>query len=265
MESLKPFDFVALGVGGQVSRKTRQEVVEPEEIMYPEAVLKIKEEQAFQQGMNEGTLKGIEQGKSELFHLEEQTKATLEQLTTQLGAIHENMKQDHSRLFNELTDFALAVAKKIAGEALKEQPTETIMGVIKKAETLIAYQASVLLIVHPDVQEKLKETIKPFADSHPDLSLHFTTDETLQPGDIIIRWPHGEIEKSLEKQLGQIQTIMKEMFGESLPEKAPEEIVAQPVETSEATTETATAEEPENTEEVKAETTEDNTNETGNS
>jgi flagellar biosynthesis/type III secretory pathway protein FliH len=120
------------------------------EVMVEEA-----KNEAKKAGYDEGFQAGIDKAKAEIDEAERQKQealmALMEQCKIQLALLQQSQQGQQEQLQHEVVRLALAVAKKMAAKALKEEALAVIEAVATKAVQLMYDAPHLTLLVHPDM------------------------------------------------------------------------------------------------------------------
>lgn len=164
----------------------------PETIVYTEEEMLAKEAASYAKGVDDGMAKGIEEGKSERFVIEQQIAQALESLKMIMVGAEEVYKTSLADAKGELVKLAGAIAMKLAGRALKERPDEAVAQLLDSLIPHLIQQPAVKIFVHPSMADSLQEKIISLSSQwnlSGRCSVHPSAE--LEPGDCRVEWENG--------------------------------------------------------------------------
>lgn len=168
---------------------------------------------AIQPLIDEAYQKGLEQGRAEtLASQQEKIKTAVAALDTCLNELRALRQQDVERMETETVRLALAIAKKIVGEAVAGD--EVIHHAVKTAMQKVNDPRQLVIRLNPkdvDVVQASAQALLP-----PDAlgaGLRLEADDAIQRGGCIVETQLGDIDARIDRQL----TIVEELLIDQLP------------------------------------------------
>ena len=126
-----------------------------------------------------------------------------------------------------LSRLALTIAKKIAGNAIKEDPIAEIEALVKECVTSLIEEPTVAIYAHPDITQLLKQRLETMLEKMPSLSIELSVegDAEIAAGDCRIEWTNGSAERNTDKLWEDVALIVNQRYEKSsgsdnLPEAA---------------------------------------------
>ncbi len=187
------------------------EAAPPPPPTFSEAQLEQARQEAHQQGRQAG------HAEAEAAHnkaAEEQasaTKALLQVISNRISIASEEhtrfLKAQHGLMLN----LSMAVARKVAGDALKREPQASVQVLLKECMTLFAGNERVTVFVPAVRYEGLKLAIDTILPQLKDFQgqLEVQGDDTLDENDCRVEWKSGMAEHNAELLWTEIEQIVK--------------------------------------------------------
>jgi flagellar assembly protein FliH len=135
----------------------------------------------------------------------EQAAAELQSVIDQLGRSLASLSSLRSRIRDEAEGDLLKLAISIARRVLHRELTldlESIEGLIRVALDKLQSRELCRVRVHPDQEQAIRKSLERFANSQ---KVELITDSSLQCGDVLFETAHGNLDASIESQLGEIE------------------------------------------------------------
>jgi len=164
-------------------------------------------DEGYQQGYQEGITQGQQAGRSEMEELISQTIATNQ---SALLAAEQETKAMMLAAEKQIVDIALAVARKILGHEITENPA-VVLPLVKAALQKVSDQEEIVIRVsHEDFEELLlaKQELQTMVGGENSLAI--TVDRTIERGNCIIDTSYGTVDARVDTQL---ETIRKALQG----------------------------------------------------
>lgn len=196
--SVRPFLFKSFGAEPVVSNAP-EVIVEPPPPTYNENELGTAKGQAREEGFKEGLERGLAQLEREKAAREQATSAAAAALAVQFDALIERQQRFFDAQGPLLTQIALAAARRVAGHALRTEPTAEIEVMIKRCLKELADEQPLRVAVHPNILHLLEAAYEEKAKLRPKDTqrLLFSADSNFeQLDDCRIEWPSGMLERN---------------------------------------------------------------------
>ncbi len=164
------------------------------------------------QAEKEGYQHGFEAGKKEALN---QYDSMLQEINNQYGlAIKDYHKiiEEHSQM---IINLAMTTANKILDEQLANTP-EKYVNIVKKVIGELKDNETITIMLHPNNYQSVyeqRDELEQLIDEESVIT--FQIDATLSEGDCIIKHRFGQIDASIDVQLQQIKTALKESVSEN--------------------------------------------------
>ncbi len=174
--------------------------VVPEVPLITEADVKAREDAAYQRGAAEVKAAwDAHKQKEETAHKQALEKS-LEALKIGLASLQENQIKQQQEVAHHATELALQVAKKVAGDAIKQAPKDRVMSIIQQTLPLLMPKSGIAITVHPSLQELVqKETASLLAQSGFQGQMKVEASEDILPGDAQLAWSDGGVRASADE------------------------------------------------------------------
>jgi flagellar assembly protein FliH len=179
-----PIEAKEVPSGQSVSERDRDWEVERERI----------QQEAYHRGFTEGKNVGREQAAGDL-------QPVLDQLGRSLAGLSSLRSRIRGEAEGDLVKLAISIARRVLHRELTLDP-ESIEGLIRVALDKLQSRELCRVRVHPDQEEAIRKSLDRFANSQ---KVELITDSSLQCGDVLFETAHGNLDASLESQLGEIE------------------------------------------------------------
>ncbi len=162
-----------------------------------------------EEGYTRGKIDGINEGHKEGYELNQKIRDALSNMVVKI----EQLFHQHNELVNnsikETSSLALQIAKKLAGNALQENPDQVIEGAIAQCFKFLFNEPNVDIVVHSSLAKSLEEKInKIVSESQFSGNIKITGDDAVAVGDCRIQWQGGGASCSLEERNQKIQDVI---------------------------------------------------------
>lgn len=158
--------------------------------------LKAAERESHQKGFLEGIEEGKKQQDSEQAATDRKLAAVLENLARFTAPLFADYRATAVAMRQEMPKAALAIARKVAGPALKENATAVAEDAAMKCIAVILGEPKITVTVHPALAEALKAKV---AQLKSESDITVASDESLPPEDCRVEWKHGAFQRTTEK------------------------------------------------------------------
>lgn len=180
-----------------VEEIAQEEVAEPEKPNFSEAQLEEAKAVARKQGYNEGFEAGSATVTREAQERERDIGHALEHLTSQLRDSHADYTQILSEQSRDIHRFVLAIAHKVAGEALQAHPDIAIQDIIHQCLPILVQKPKVTLEANGTLVAMLEGKLKPMLERAGfEGTIAFRTNDTLATSDARLEWSGGIAERN---------------------------------------------------------------------
>jgi flagellar assembly protein FliH len=151
-------------------------------------------QEAYQRGFAEGKAQGQEQAAAEL-------QPVLDQLGRSLAALATVRSRIRGEAEGDLIKLAVSIARRVLHRELTLDP-ESIEGLIRVALDKLQSRELCRVRVHPDQEEAIRKSLGRFSNSQ---KVELIADPSLQCGDVLFETAHGNLDASIDSQLGEIE------------------------------------------------------------
>jgi flagellar assembly protein FliH len=152
------------------------------------------QQEAYHRGFTEGKAVGREQAAGDL-------QPVLDQLGRSLASLSSLRSRIRGEAESDLVKLAISIARRVLHRELTLDP-ESIEGLIRVALDKLQSRELCRVRVHPDQEEAIRKSLERFANSQ---KVELVTDSSLQCGDVLFETAHGNLDASIESQLGEIE------------------------------------------------------------
>jgi flagellar assembly protein FliH len=151
------------------------------------------EQEAHHRGFTEGKAVGRQQAGAEL-------QSVLDQLGKSLASLASLRSRMRGEAEGDLLKLSISIARRVLHRELTLDP-ESIEGLIRVALDKLQSRELCRVRVHPDQEQAIRKSLERFANSQ---KVELITDASLQCGDVLFETAHGNLDASIESQLGEI-------------------------------------------------------------
>lgn len=171
---------------------------------------------AVEQARKEGFAAGLDAGHAEAANEAVTRNVQTLQLLEQLQVMWKEHEHFYAQFVHQQCEhlhlFILTVARKIAGEAMKNYPELAIKELLFQCLPIIINKPRVTLEVHPDMIESLQAQMRPYLEqSGFEGGLHFRANPHYAMVDARIEWPSGKAERNITQLWQEIEAILAEI------------------------------------------------------
>ena len=204
----KQFPFSPLASGVVLSKEDLVKN-EAKEKKFTREDIERAEKNGFDRGQAAGQKTGLEQGKSELFDLEQKLNAIISSVSERLGQVIENLEKTISDRNEMAKKLSLMVAKKIVGDELKNDPTANIEKFIQSSADHIFKEKSLSIKVNSKFHSKLEEFVKKITEQKKYSGKILVIGDANVPESYCeIDWERAGIEYNQDKIWSEIEKIL---------------------------------------------------------
>jgi flagellar assembly protein FliH len=179
---------------------------------FSEAELKAAEADGYRKGFVEGELEGKKIAESELARLDHTIEAALGPLAEQLLSLFKAYNQFAREQTMATTQLAMALAQKIAGDALAKDSLPLIEPLARDCIARILGEASIVVTVQEPIAARLEEKLgRYFEHSKEPGNIVIHGDASMHPADCTIAWPQGQARITHSERLKDLQRMVDEI------------------------------------------------------
>ena len=179
--------------------------------------LKAAERDGYKKGFVEGVEDGRKQAQSEQHATDLQVESLLEGFTAQVAPMFDDYRNMALELKEHMPKMALAVAKKVAAQALDEQSHELIYSMVSNACETMLHEPKITITVHESIADTLALKLKHLAERMPAATqLIIMRSPDMVVSDCTIEWQHGSLERSTQHICKQIEATIDNLIAASV-------------------------------------------------
>lgn len=202
-----PFSPKAFG-----ANKKEAPAAPPPPPSFSEADLKAAEAAGYRKGYVAGELEGKKIAEGELAQLDRNIETTLAPIAEELLSVFRAYNSFVREQAAATPALAMALAKKIAGDALAKDSLPLIEPLARDCVTRILGEASIVVTVHESIATRLEEKLgRYFEHSKEPGNIVIHGDTNVQPTDCTIVWAHGQARMSQDERLQDLQRMVDEI------------------------------------------------------
>ncbi|WP_048708646.1 FliH/SctL family protein [Microvirga massiliensis] len=180
----------------------------------PEPKPDTRHEEAIAEAEARGYMRGLAEGRQ---HVETEAElrvaAALESLATGIGAIMASLDSRHSETESLAIEFALALARKLAGDALAREPLAAIEAAAHQCLQHLRGVPHLVARVEPSLVERVDELLRRLARERGfDGKIVTLGDPDIPAGDVRLEWADGGVARDRSR----IEAAAAEMLGRAL-------------------------------------------------
>lgn len=170
-------------------------------------------ERARQEGIQEGIARGREEAQASLNAEQQEREASLTHLMKtimeELNTMQQAQKQMMDDASAETAKLAYTIARKVAGDALSEDPLPSIEATAGKCLAMLYSEPEITITVHTELVDMLKDRLHRMAIEESFRGeLHVTGDGQLDKGDVKLEWKNGSAERSTKEAWEEIRKVV---------------------------------------------------------
>lgn len=181
----------------------------PQNVITEEELQNAKKD-GYEQGYKEGFTACEAKVEKEKAKLEEDIKSVLETIANRLTIAAEEHSSYISCQFEITKTLALAVARKVAGDAIKYEPYESVEAVLRECLALIVGESRVIISVSSSIAPGLKQRIDSLRPLLPgfDGELIVEESDSLNENDCRVEWKGGYAGRDTARLWNDIENII---------------------------------------------------------
>jgi flagellar assembly protein FliH len=180
----------------------------------PEPKPDTRHEEAIAEAEARGYMRGLAEGRQ---HVETEAElrvaAALESLATGIGAVIASLDSHHSETESLAIEFALSLARKLAGDALAREPLAAIEAAALQCLQHLRGVPHLVARVEPSLVERVDELLRRLARERGfDGKIVTLGDPDIPAGDVRLEWADGGVARDRSR----IEAAAAEMLGRAL-------------------------------------------------
>ena len=182
------------------SHKKEAEPEAPPPPTFSEEELKVAQRDAYQRGFLEGTKDGHSQAQSEHSEVERILMEGLENFVKNIAPVFAQYNNHCQQLKQNMPVLALAIARKVAGDALSNDSQAVIEAAARKYSEAMINEPQITVTINSRLADTLSDKLKRLSlreKSAAHISVIADTDIAIS--DYRIEWKNGSLERSTEK------------------------------------------------------------------
>lgn len=176
---------------------------------FSEEDMKTAEKDAHQQGYLKGMEDGYARGQAEHAQADREIVDIVSKLAEQVQQVLHDYQYFVEVQRHELPKLALAIAKKVAGAALTNDPTPAIEEMTRRCLELAAGEPKIVVTVHESLASTIEtRLIDAFASSEETGEIIISPSADIAREDCKIQWKHGSAERSSTELWYEVDAII---------------------------------------------------------
>lgn len=170
-----------------------------------------QKQEAYANGFRDAMHEAEVKAKNEEARVEQSILAVLTTLGDKLTLVQAEHRKSLSEKQAELANIALAVAKKVAGSALKHDAISGIEDMVKQCLNVMVGESKISVTVHPQIHLQLQKRINTLvSECGFEGELLINADETMSKEDCKVDWKHGGAERSTAQIWAEIENVINQ-------------------------------------------------------
>lgn len=195
-----------------IEEMQQEAVVEPPKPSYDDAQLSAAKEAARKEGYAEGYEAAQKEISAETLDRERNTLQTLERIEAQLLAKEQSYERLLENETRDISQFILIVARKIAGDALKNSPQLAVQELLMQCLPIVMNKPRVII----DIPEGMETTLAPHLAPYLERAgfegeVQLRANAELTPGDAIVEWVGGRAVRDNESMWKDIERMINQL------------------------------------------------------
>lgn len=194
--------------------------------MFGEEELEVARMAAKKLGYAEGFEAGIAHARKEMELKTQEVNAALVRMGTMVEGLHQGYEAVLKQQASELSTLVLAIAKKVAGDALNERGIATLMSLVERCIPVIIGRPRLLFELHPTMMDQAIERVEPLLRSHGiTCEIQFRGNPAMDRFDMMLDWGNGQATQSAAATWQEIEALLERVpleitFAETLRNNA---------------------------------------------
>lgn len=201
-------------------KKEEEPEAPPPPPTFSEEELKAAERDAYQRGFLDGSKEGHAQAQSEHTDIERILMEGLENFVSSITPIFMQYRNHCQQIKQDMPILALAIAKKVAGDALSGNFQAVADCAAIQCAELIVSEPQLTVTINTKLSDVMNDKIKKLGKRENMASqITIVPDDTIPISDYRIEWKNGSIERSVEKIWQQMDKVIADMLATIANEK----------------------------------------------
>lgn len=212
------FDFRDLTGGAVVPRsygqKAKAEVPAPPPPppTYSEEQLKAAEREYYKKGFLDGVQDGHKQAESEQAIVDKNLSETVEKFAVAIAPLFADYQKMAQMIRGQVPDIALAVARKVAGQAIGEQAAQIVADMAARACETMINEPKLAITVHESVADTLTQKLEKMGDRLPAATQIVVLRSKDMPfADCRVEWESGSMERQTDSLWQRVEKVIADM------------------------------------------------------
>jgi len=179
---------------------------------FNEEDVKTAEREGYKKGFLEGTEDGIKQAQSEQADIDRKLTETVEKFAKAVSPLLNDYRQMIQQLRQDMPKVAMAIAQKVAGDALAKDAQRTIEGVAMRCVETMIGEPKLTVCVHSSLAAALEGKLQQLA-TRLQSATHIVVipDEAMEIANCRIEWKHGAMERHTGALWAEIERVVQTM------------------------------------------------------
>lgn len=204
---------------GRTENPQQPEEVAPVAPTFSEEDLKNAEREAYKKGFLEGKKEGNIEAQNEQAAIDKQLLEKVDGFAGNIYPLFQSYQSMALLLRQEMPKVAMAVARKVAGEALDANAKAVIEALSLSCLQHMIKEPKFCITVHTSLSATLEKKMGELAASKPDLpAIQVLGNEQLNVADCKIEWAGGAMERNMDVLWQQVEGIISQMSDVAIKE-----------------------------------------------
>lgn len=179
---------------------------------FSEEQLKEAEREAYKKGFLEGEQEGRKQAETAQAEADRQLAAMTEQFGQAVAPLLADYRTTITELKTEMPKVALAIARKVAGQALADNAASMVEDIALRCVEAMAGEPKLAITVHQSLVERLERHMQQLATHlRSATDIQVIGNETLPVENCRIEWKHGNFVRNTESLWQEIERVVATM------------------------------------------------------
>lgn len=178
---------------------------------FSEQELELAREQAYQEGLGAGRAEALTDAEKAAQDMAASTKTLLDIISNRVTLAGESHLHYLRSQTEVMTRTVLAIARKIAGDALKREPLASVEGLLAECMGLIAGNEVISIVVAPEKADMLRQSLDTLKGQVQGFKgeIEITADASLGEHDCRLEWNNGQAERNIEELWNNVEALIR--------------------------------------------------------
>lgn len=176
-------------------------------VTFDEDEMEVAKKSSYDDGFMAGKKEGLREAELQAQQHQAEITTVLGKVETGLQVLQQQYTTAITQRQSELGKLVLTCAEKIAGEALRKNPTDDIHEMITECLSGLFDTPEVTAIVNPHLVEELQNKLPS--------NVTLQADETVQINDCRITWQHGEAMRDSSNLWNEVEQVIQRHFAKA--------------------------------------------------